>query len=187
MEEKNETPEVEETKEESTDVEETKEETTDWEAKAKELEGINRRLKTKLDKSKEKPKTEKSKKTKETNEEFGLLEKSYLRSADIVNEDEVELVKKLMDETGKSVDNLIDTKYFKSELEDLRTTKANEKATSGVKGGRGSSKATDTPEHWIAKGVPPTKEQVPDRKTRVKIARAMMANASTGGKKFYND
>jgi len=144
-------------------------------------------LKKKLKEAKKPSKVEeKSETEKQPDEEFGLLEKTYLRTADIVDEDEVELVKKLMEETGKGVE-VIDTKYFKSELEELRTTKTTEKATSEVRGGRGNTKATDSPEHWIAKGVPPTAEQVPDKKTRVKIARAMMANASTGGKKFYND
>ena len=132
---------------------------------------------------KEKPKVEKS----EPDKEFGLLEKSFLRSADIIDEDEIGLVKKLMEETGKEIDVLIETKYFKSELEELRAKKTIEKATSDIKGGRGETKAVNTPEYWIAKGTPPTAEQVPDRKTRAKIARAMMASAATGGKKFYND
>ena len=132
---------------------------------------------------KKKPKTKKS----EPDEEFGLLEKSYLRSADIVDEDEVELVKKMMEETGKEIDVLIETKYFKSELEELRDKKTTEKATSDIRGGKGGTKASDSPEYWIAKGVPPTAEQVPDKKTRVAIARAMMTDASTSGKKFYND
>lgn len=177
-------------------------EDTDWKAEALALKGIAKRRATQLKKVKEEKlekaeaKKEEEKKVKpdkpklqdkKPDEEFGLLQKSYLRSADIVGEDEIELVKNLMEETGKEIDVLIETKYFKSELEELRSTKATEKATSEVKGGRGGTKASDTPEHWIAKGTPPTAEQVPDRKTRVKIARAMMANASTDGKKFYNE
>lgn|SRR3972149_2377938 len=119
-----------------------------------------------------------------SNEDFGLLEKTYLRAAGIAEEDEVELAKKLKKETGKDLDALIDSNYFKSELENLRTTKANIKATDGVRGGRGET--TDKPEHWIAKGVPPTPEQVPDRKKRVEIAKAMISNAKSG-KKFYNE
>ena len=110
-----------------------------------------------------------------------------VKVSDIVDEDEVELVKKMMEETGKEIDVLIETKYFKSELEELRDKKTTEKATSDIRGGKGGTKASDSPEYWIAKGVPPTTEQVPDKKTRVAIARAMMANASTSGKKFYND
>lgn len=153
-------------------------------ARAKKAEGFE--LKddkwVKVEKEEKKPKAEVSK----PDGEFGLLQKSYLRSADIVEEDEVELVKKLMEETGKDIDVLIETKYFKSELEELRDVKATTKATSDVRGGRGNTQATDTAEHWIAKGIPPTPEQVPDRATRVKIARAMIASEDTG-KKFYND
>jgi len=55
----NETPEVEED-----EIEEIKDEPTDWEAKAKEMEGRNKRLQTKLDKKADKPdETNKSKKT----------------------------------------------------------------------------------------------------------------------------
>lgn len=178
-------------------------EDTDWKAEALKLKGIAKRRATQLKKvkdadakaqeeakakaKKEEKKPEESKpQDKKSDEEFGLLEKSYLRSADIVDEDEIELVKKLMKETGKDIDKLIESKYFKSELEELRTTKKNEKATSNVRGGKGTTKATDNPEYWIAKGVPPTAEQVPDRKTRAKIARAMMASTKSG-KKFYNE
>lgn len=153
--------------------------------RAKKAEGFEKNGKgewIKIEKKEKKSKAEKS----EPNEEFGLLEKTYLRTADIIEEDEVELVKKLMEETGKGIE-VIETKYFKSELEELRSKKATEKAVSDIRGGRGGVKAADSPDYWVAKGVPPTKEQVPDRKTRVKIARAMMQNASTGGKKFYND
>lgn len=141
----------------------------------------------KTEKASTKKESKDEKKEEKSDEEFGLLQKTYLRSADIVDEDEVELAKKLMKETGKDLDVLIESKYFKSELAELRDTKSVTKATSGVEGGGGENKAVDTPEHWIAKGVPPTPDQVPDKKTRVKIARAMMKNASTGGKMFYND
>jgi hypothetical protein len=130
--------------------------------------------------------TEEKPKKSESNEEFGLLEKTYLRSADIVEADEVELAQKLQKETGKDLDALIESSYFKSELKDLRDAKATTKATSDVKGG-GASKATDSVDHWVDKGVPPTREQVPDRATRVKIIKQLMQNASGSGKKFYND
>lgn len=127
-----------------------------------------------------------TKKEKKSDDEFGLLEKTYLRSAGITDEDEVSLAKRLKKETGKDLDELIDSKYFKTELEDLRDAKASIEATSGVEGGGSESQAKNTPEYWKAKGVPPTREQVPDRKTRAKIARAMMSSAKSGSK-FYND
>jgi len=119
--------------------------------------------------------------------EFGLLEKTYLRSAGVTAEDEVELAKDIQKKTGMDWDQLVDDDYFQTKLEDLRTSRANVEATSDIKGGGGGqSGAKNTPEYWVAKGVPPTAEQVPDRKTRVKIARAFMTN-SKEGKKFYND
>ena len=140
-------------------------------------------IKTEVKKEKKEKKPEAEPKP---SEEFGLVEKTFLKSSGYNDPDEWELAQKLMKETGKDLDVLIETNYFKSEVKDLQDKKATEKATTGIRGGRGSSKATETPEHWIAKGTPPTKEQVPDRKTRAKIARAMMASTKSG-KKFYND
>lgn len=120
-------------------------------------------------------------------EEFGLLQRTFLRSAGVTSEDEIELARKIQKETNMDWSTLPDSKYFKSELEDLRTTKANTNATANVRGGQGTSETKSTPEYWQAKGVPPTAQDIPDRKTRAKIVRSFMANSRTGGKKFYND
>ena len=117
---------------------------------------------------------------------FGLLEKSYLRSAGVVGEEEMELAKSIQKKTGLDWDALVDDDYFKSKLDSFRAKKANELATSNIKGGQGESGAKYTPEYWLAKGVPPSREEVPDRKSRVKIARAFMTSTKSG-KKFYND
>lgn len=119
-------------------------------------------------------------------DEFGLLQKTYLRSAGIVEEDEVELSKDIQKKTGLEWDALVDDEYFKSKLEALRTAKSNANATANVQGGSGKEQAKNTPEYWIAKGVPPTPDQVPDRKIRATIARAMIGQ-KTEGKKFYNE
>ncbi len=119
-------------------------------------------------------------------EEFGLLHKTYLRAAGVITEDEVELARKIQKETGMDWDKVPDSKYFKLELEELRTSKANATATSNIRGGQGKSDAKNTPEYWIAKGTPPSATDVPDRKVRTKIALAMMNNAKSS-KKFYND
>jgi len=178
--------------------EELESENVDWKAKAQELKGIAKRRATQLSKAKAKLGDYQAKIKEFTPEpksvpqdkkldEFGLLQKTYLRSAGIVEEDEIELAKDLQKKTDLDWDKLVDDDYFKNKLEGLRTTKANELATAGIKGGGGgASGAKNTPEYWVAKGVPPTVEQVPDRKTRAIIARAMMANTKSG-KKFYND
>ena len=88
---------------------------------------------------------------------------------------------------GVEVDALVDDDDFKAKLEKHRTTKANSLATSNIRGSAGETQAKNTPEYWISKGAPPSRTDVPDRKTRATIVRAMMKNASTDGKKFYND
>lgn len=119
--------------------------------------------------------------------EVGLLQKSYLRAAGISDAEEVELALSTAKKWGVEVDALVDDEDFKVKLEKLRTGKANALATSNVRGSAGTQSAKNTPEYWEAKGTPPSRTDVPDRKTRAKIARAMMAKASTSGKTFYND
>lgn len=133
-----------------------------------------------------KPKEE-VKETPKTNQpDNSLLEKAYLRSAGINDPDEVKLALDTAKKWGVSIDSLVDDDDFKIKLEKVRTQKSNELATSGIKGGAGTSQAKNTPEYWIAKGTTPSATDVPDRKTRVKIAKAFMANAKSS-KTFYND
>ena len=124
---------------------------------------------------------------KTTSPDNSLLEKTFLRAAQITAEDEVEFTRDLAKKWNMTIDKLVDDEDFQAKLEKMRTQKSNELATSKVRGGSGSGQANQTAEYWMAKGVPPTPADVPDRKTRASIARAMMASAKTGGKKFYND
>lgn len=119
-------------------------------------------------------------------DDSGLLEKAFLRSAAIITEDEVELALSTAKKWNMTVDKLVDDEDFQLKLERFRTQKANELATSNIKGGKGTSQAKNTPEYWIAKGMPPSTADVPDRKTRAKIARAMMQDAKSS-KTFYNE
>lgn len=122
--------------------------------------------------------------TKEPN--FGLLQKSYLRAAGIVDEDEVELAREVQEKTGMEWDKLVDDDYFQSRLTKFRRSRENIFATANIKGGAEHSEAKTKPEYWLAKGAPPTAQQVPNSKVRAQIVRAFMADAKVG-KKFYND
>lgn len=115
-----------------------------------------------------------------------LLQKSYLRAAGITAQDEVALAMDTAKKWGVEVDQIVDDEDFQVKLGRLRTQKSNEVATTNVRGGSGTSQAKNTSEYWIAKGIPPSPTDVPDRKTRAKIALDMMANAKSG-KTFYND
>lgn len=134
-----------------------------------------------------KPKEE-TKETPKTNQtdDSRLTQKAYLRSAGIIDADEVELALSTAKKWGEPIDSIVDDDDFKVKLEKLRTQKTNELAISNVKGSGQGSQAKNTPEYWIAKGIPPSPNDVPDRKTRAKIARAMVSNTKSS-KTFYND
>lgn len=145
-----------------------------------------RALKAELAKAHSQAEKETPSKTESKSEEIGLLQKTYLRAAGITAEDEVELALTTAKKWGMEVDKVVDDEDFKVKLERLRADKSNVEATANIRGGKGPSQAKNTPEYWIAKGEPPTREQVPDRKLRAQIARAMMSSAKDS-KKFYNE
>jgi hypothetical protein len=146
------------------------------------LGSLKRELKD-LKKSKEEPDEPPKKGQPDTQE---LLQKTYLRAAGITNAEEVELALSTSKKWDMPIDALVDDTDFAEKLERHRTSKANADATSNIRGSGGKQQANQTPEYYIAKGTPPTPEQVSDRKVRAKIARAMMAHIKTG-KTFYNE
>lgn len=158
----------------------------DLNARLEKLETENGSLKRDLKKA-TKPKEEPTK-ADDGKQPDNLLQKAYLRSADIVEEDEVDLALETANKWDVSVDKLVDDEDFQVKLKKLRTNKANELATSNVRGNGGkSTEAKNTSAHWLAKGVPPTPEQVPDSKARRAIVRDFVKAAKGGGKTFYNE
>lgn len=167
-------------------------ETTDWKAKAQEVEqkrreeGIRNRERTKalkeqLSKLEQRPTTTETK-----TDDFGLLEKTYLRAAGITTEDEVELAQTTSKKWNMPIDKLVDDGDFQAKLNTLRTSKANQTATSNARGQQGTSQAKNTPEYWIAKGELP--ENTPaNRELLAKIARIHMKKEKEGKKMFYNE
>lgn len=117
---------------------------------------------------------------------FDRIEKMALKTANISHEDDVALAKSTAKKWNMDLEDVLTDPDFKMKLERQQTERDNLVATSKIKGGAGTSQAKSTPEYWIAKGVPPTATDVPDRKTRATIARAMMSSAKNS-KKFYND
>jgi len=174
---------------------ETSEETTGSvvkltaEEKLARLEGGAKRLRKSLGlpdiySKKEETKKEEVKEPKKSDN--GLLEKTYLRSAGITEGDEVEFALETAKKWNVDIDKLVDDPDFQLKLERLRTSKANVKATANLRGGSGSSEVKNSPDFYLSRGTPPSKDEVPDRKTRAKIARAFVAS-SKNTKKFYND
>lgn len=114
------------------------------------------------------------------------IEKMALKAANITHEDDIELARKTAKKWNMDLEDVLTDDDFQVKLAKQQSSRANIIASTNIKGGASQSNAKNTPEYWIAKGVPPTVADVPDRKTRATIARAMMANVKTG-KKFYND
>lgn len=140
-------------------------------------------LKKAKDEPKETPKTNQP----EENVLLQRLEGLVLQQAGLTHQDDIELARNTAKKWGMELEKVVVDEDFKAKLERQQTTRNNIAATTKIRGGQGESQAKNTPEFWIAKGVPPTPADVPDRKTRAKIARAMIVNSSTGGKKFYNE
>lgn len=115
------------------------------------------------------------------------LERMSLRQAGITHQDDIELAKNTAKKWGVDIDEVLADDDFKVKLERQQNSRANVEATSNVRGSGSTSQAKFTPEYWIAKGQPPTATDISDRKARAKIIRAMMQNADTAGKKFYNE
>ena len=146
----------------------------------RDLKDLKKQLEGKTETTTETPKNQ--------TEEFGLLQKSYLRSARITDPDEVELAKDISKKWGMDVDTLVDDEDFKAKLEKIRTTKANAKATAVEGGGGSSGGAKNTLEYWSQKGELPSQKDVPDRKTRADISRKLAQNSrGGGGGTFYNE
>ncbi len=127
------------------------------------LQGIKKRQFTRLAKELgiELPKPESDKKVEKfekKSEGFDLITKTFLKANGVVNED-YEFVQQAMEETGKSVDALLESKYFQAELKERGEARATANAIpSSTK--RAGSPASDQVEYWINKGELPPASQV---------------------------
>lgn len=117
-------------------------------------------------KSEEEPK----KKTSKKSDDLGYGEKAFLVAHGVKEADEINLAKDYMANTGKSLDDVIGSKFFQSELKELRETKATSAATPPGSKRTGQSAQT-TVEYWLAKGeLPPMSE----RELRQKVVNARL-------------
>lgn len=108
----------------------------------------------KLGKTEDKPVVE----TKKTDElDYG--QKAYLRAEGIKSGKEEALILEVMRQTGKKIEDVLESKYFQAELSELREKVATENAIP-----RGSKRtgqtASDDVAYWLAKGEMPPRDQV---------------------------
>lgn len=161
-------------------------------ARAKKAEGFEQNDKgdwVKFEKKpKVEPKPEPKSEAKPDDKLFARLEKLALGQAGITHVDDIELARSTAKKWNMEIEEVLADEDFKAKLERQKTNRANTEATTNIKGSSmAPSKAKESPDYWIAKGAPPTPDDIPDRKVRTKIVRAMMDRAKTSGKTFYNE
>lgn len=118
------------------------------------------------------------KKSSKKKEDVGLdrMDKAILRVEKITHPDDVELVEQIMRETGKDLESVLESKYFKAELADLREGRATEEAV--PKGTKRSSQASrDSVQYWLNKGELPPVDQVDLRR---KVVQAKIDKEKSG-------
>jgi hypothetical protein len=152
------------------------EDTTDYKAEFLKAQGIAKRLKTKLEKVSQNNEAKPEIKA-EVVKETGLdrIDKAVLRAEKITSPEEIELVESIMKETGKDLEGVLESKYFQSELKEMRDFKSSKDAIpSGTK--RSSQSARDTVDYWVGKGELPPADQV---ELRRKVVNAKMQTEKT--------
>jgi len=164
----------EETNEEESSEEESKDQPesddTDWKAEALKYKAI-------LDRKKKKKAPTKTASKKSDDYDYGEL--AFLNTNDIKGSKEIAFTKKIQNQTGLELRDLINNNYFKAELNEFREGIATENATpSNSK--RAKSSTANTVEYWIAKGELPK-----DRELRTKVVNARIKKEKEGGM-FYN-
>lgn len=137
------------------------ENSTDWEARARELEGRLKRAEKKLSRN-----DSDSPKSPSKTGDFDYGQKAFLVANGVKSSDEMTLVKEIMKDTGKSLDQVLESKYFSKELEELREARKTSQAIPSSSK-RSTNSSRDSVEYWVAKGELPT-----DRELRSKVVKA---------------
>jgi len=99
------------------------------------------------------------------------VDKAILRVEKITDSDEVDLVQSIMKETGKDLEAVLESKYFKSELAALRQDRETKDAIPNNSKRTGQS-TRDSVEYWLAKGeLPKDNPALKIKVVNAKIAR----------------
>lgn len=155
----------------NSDGDNTPADTTDWKAEALKYKAI-------LERNKNKPKEQKA----SNSSELDYGQKAFLAANGVKGSDEMKLVQEIMRNTGKKdLESVLESKYFKAELEELRALRSTAEANpSGSK--RSGQSSADTVDYWIAKGeLPPASN--PELRRQVVNARLKKSESASP---FYN-
>jgi hypothetical protein len=143
------------------------EDDTDWKAEALKFKAI-------LDRNKSK-KVEKTPSKQSEGTDYGL--KAFLVASGLKGEQEHKLAQDFARNTGKSIEDVVDSKYFLQELEDFRELRNTENASIKGRGKTSNSSASDV-DYWLSK---PFGELPDDFELRKKVVRARRDKSRSTG------
>ena len=158
------------------EVQDGEEDKTDWKAEALKQQGIAKRFKTKLEKSKEvKAEAPEKKVENKKSEEVDYALESYLIANGIKEDDERELFNQRVAD-GQKPKDIFGNKFFQQDLTELRNAKT-VKAALPPSSNRSGSSASNTVDYWKAKveSGKATVLDIPDVKLRRQVVNARMA------------
>jgi hypothetical protein len=172
-------------------VEESDEEgndNTDWKSialaqneAAKRFSGLAKRNYSDLKKLKEDPRLTaetSSSQPKEEKKGFDYAEKAFLKASGIQN-NEYEFVWEAVEKTGKSLEEILENKYFQAELKERREDNSSKEAIPKGSKNRSSVAPIDTVDYWLAKGELPPKE---NKELRREVINAKIKQENTKNK-----
>ena len=142
---------------------------------ARQLKQTRKKLGKDGDDEEQKPKPKTSKQEKKA-KGLDRIDRAVLTVKGITHDDELALVEQIMNETGKSPEQVVESKYFKAELEEMREARNTKAATPN--GSKRSSQATsDSVEYWLKKGeLPPNDPALRAKVVKAKIAKEKNKN-----------
>jgi len=162
--ENNEDLEDEELVEEDESEEESDESEDDVETLKAEVAKYKRMAQQKAKKAEQKPEDKAPKSNESSELDYG--QKAYLRADGIKGKEEIALVESIMRDSGRSLEDVVDGKFFQAELKELRESSATAKAIPpGTKSSSTSSR--DKVDYWVAKGELPPADQTELRRAVV--------------------
>ena len=124
------------------------------------------------------PKTEPKEIKSKKSDDLDYGQKAFLVANGVKGEAETKLVREAMRESGKTLEQVLESKYFQSELENMRELAKTKDAT--PTGRRTSNASVDSVEYWMSKPI----ADVP-KEMRIKVVNARLEKESGKGA-FYN-
>lgn len=113
--------------------------------------------------------SEKSNKSSRAND-LDYAQKAFLVANGLKDSKEMDLVKTFIKETGKSIEDVLESKYFQAELEEVRELSRTAKAIPSTSK-RSTQSSQDSVDYWIAKGELPSDRELATKVVRERIRR----------------